>query len=1151
VLSPIRAAERSTLMGVPCPLNRERLVRIGRRVLIFVLVAPFVVWIGLSIGLKFTLAEDAPFSQLVGMVGAGLFGGIVCSVTGCEADLPEGMEIATFTSDLVEDTTVALDTDERGRVYVVETARQRAGGEDNRSHPYWLMDDLASRTIEDRAAYYEKALSEGRFEEPDHFTRFVDRVVRIEDTDGDGVADERIILAEWNEMVSGLISGVEAREGEVFVTSVPSLYRLRDTTGDDIPDAIDEIHRGFGVKTSLGGHDLHGLVWGPDGKLYFSMGDRGYHVELDDGQILEPALGPGRGAVFRMNRDGSGLEVFATGVRNPQELAFDDHGNLFTGDNNGDGGDQARLVYVVEGGETGWAMPYQSLAGDYVRGPWMAERLWELQHPTQPAWILPPVAYIGNGPSGFAHYPGLGLPDRYADHFFLCDYGYTNGRSGVWSFAVEPKGATFEMTDKHQFAWGMLATDVDFGWDGRIRATIFDQMSTSQNIVTISDPESLTDPRVEALEDHVAGKMSDKATSTLVELLGFADQRLRIRAQDELVARSAMTELLSVAREAGAERLPRLHALWGLGQMGIEGLRALSPESLAWASSEDDEFRAQLMKVVGTARAGWLRGDLESALTDAAPRVRFFAAQSLGALGDAASVAPLFELIRRNADEDVYLRHAAVYALSRLEGKGAMDAIWARADDPDRSVRLAVLLVLRRAMDARVETFLSDADSQIVVEAARAIYDGPIDSGMATLAGLANTLEPATAEDLQSGQALHRRVIGANVRLRSASGATALARYVVDESQLESLRAMALEALGTYTKPPLRDLTMGFYRPLADASPDLLADVFQAHGRALVDSSLGSRALEIASEIDEMPLSDEELVEISIDAEAASSTRISALRALAMRPNSARLAPVAQAALQAGEGDVRSAGRELLLAIDRRAGIDALAKAASDAATLQERQHAYQRLGDLDASEARATLHAAVDAWAAGELETAVALEVLEAASRQSDVDLAKRAQTILAAAADRPVESRRWALEGGDAKAGERVFQTYGDCQRCHGDGGGHDAGVGPTLAGVSRRGAEYVLESILEPQAQIAEGFATIVVTKTDGSVAAGLRLSDDENGLRLLQGAEQILVARSEISDVSEPTTGMPPIGLGLEPRSLRDVVAYVMSVSEDDS
>src|SRR5439155_934113 len=116
------------------------------------------------------------------------------------------------------------------------------------------------------------------------------------------------------------------------------------------------------------------------------------------------------GCVFRCNPDGSELEVFAFGLRNPQDLVFDQYGNLFTGDNNSDSGDQARWVYVVEGGDSGWRVGYQFMERPYSRGPFNAEKLWYPHFEGQAAYIVPPIANIAAGPSGVAYFPGTGLP---------------------------------------------------------------------------------------------------------------------------------------------------------------------------------------------------------------------------------------------------------------------------------------------------------------------------------------------------------------------------------------------------------------------------------------------------------------------------------------------------------------------------------------------------------------------------------------------------------------------------------------------------------------------------------------------------------------------------------------------------------------------
>src|SRR5262249_45442337 len=156
----------------------------------------------------------------------------------------------------------------------------------------------------------------------------------------------------------------------------PDLWLLRDTKGTGKADVRRSLQHGYGVHVGFLGHDLHGLRMGPDGKLYFTSGDRGFSVPTARGRVASPDTG----AVLRCNPDGSELQIVATGLRNPQELAFDQYGNLFTGDNNADHGDKARWVYVVEGGDSGWRIGYQFLETPTALGPWNAEKLW------LPAW---------------------------------------------------------------------------------------------------------------------------------------------------------------------------------------------------------------------------------------------------------------------------------------------------------------------------------------------------------------------------------------------------------------------------------------------------------------------------------------------------------------------------------------------------------------------------------------------------------------------------------------------------------------------------------------------------------------------------------------------------------------------------------------------
>src|SRR5438045_4019726 len=336
-----------------------------------------------------------------------------------------GLKVDLWAAEPMFANPVAFNFDEKGRAYVCETFRLHAGVDDIRGLMDWLDEELASRTVDDRLAEMKRHLGE-RFA---GYSEHSERISLIEDRDGDGKADYATVFADgFNTPLDGIAAGVLARQGKVWYANIPNLWLLRDNNGDGVADFRRSLHYGFGVRVGFLGHDLHGVHFGPDGKIYFSVGDRGSNVKVADGRTVGE---PDTGCVFRCDPDGSDLEVFSFGLRNPQDLVFDQYGNLFTGDNNSDSGDEARWVYLVEGGDNGWRVGFQFMENPYSRGPFNAEKLWYPAFPHQAANIVPPIRNIASGPSGVAYFPGTGLPALFQDHFFLVDFRVAGANSGI------------------------------------------------------------------------------------------------------------------------------------------------------------------------------------------------------------------------------------------------------------------------------------------------------------------------------------------------------------------------------------------------------------------------------------------------------------------------------------------------------------------------------------------------------------------------------------------------------------------------------------------------------------------------------------------------------------------------------------------------
>ena len=908
----------------------------------------------------------------------------------------------------------------------------------------------------------------------------------------------------------------------------------------------EELLRGLGVQIGISGHDLHGLVLGPDGRLYFSVGDRGVHLATREGKVLEVRE---TGAVFRCAQDGSGLELFATGLRNPRDLAFDDLGNLFTGDSEADNGDQARLVHLIDGGDSGWRAGYESATPDHG-GPWIREGIWRPRFEDQPAYFLPPICSIGQGPAGLTCYPGTGLPDDYRDTFFLCHINHSPGDSRIQTYSLEPAGAGFSLADSRLFVRGAMPTDVTFGPDNRLYFS--DWVSgwpwpkSGRGQIHAIAPTNLTPAAREASEETrrlLASGTAGLAPAALADLLGHADRRVRLAAQFELAARGepSLSVYRAVAENPAAPRLARLHAIWGMGQLANRVAAALNP-ALPLLEDRDPEVRAQSAMMLGDYfRIEAFRG-LRAALKDPAPRVAFFAAQSLGKVKRVEAIPTLLDLLRRNADRDLVLRHGIVIALARL---GPDPALANAFKDPSRSVRLGALLAYRRLNDAAVATFLNDDDPTLVREAARAINDLPIESVLPALAAL---LDSVPFDD----EALTMRVLNAHARLGLAENAKALADFAGRAQVPTAFRAAALRHLAAWPTPPQRDPVTGLHRPFPPRDPQPAKQVFgdflsRMAGKVPEEVQIATVQTVAALKV---PGTGHALWDLVYQDTRPIATRVAALQALEALDD-LRLEVAAQHSAGSEHVELRLAAIPVLGRRLPAVSLPSLETLARNG-TAEEQRRVYALLATLQHPRADALCLEALHRLAAGEIPLAAQAELIETASQRSNQDVADALAQLMEkwnSSRDR-LDPFRSTLEGGDPAAGRRLFERNPAlaCIQCH-DSGGEMRGSGtlaPTLAAIAPwRTTEQLLRSILFPDAEITPGFERLQVRLGDGRIETGRLMHESESELCLFRDdGSPVVLSKAQIVHRESQRACMPgDVSTSLTRMELRDLVAYV--------
>ncbi|MDB6116923.1 MAG: hypothetical protein JWO08_704 [Verrucomicrobiaceae bacterium] len=1053
------------------------------------------------------------------------------------------LSAAEFAAQGMTGSSVGIALDDQGRVYVSHTNRRNNGELDIRTNKTWLLESLALTSAEDRQALIRKKL-------PDTWqdlAKVKERIICVEDTDGDGKADKRTVAFEgFNDLGNGLAGGVLWHDGALYVTVMPSLYKLTDKDGDGVFETKEELVRGLGYHIGYGGHDMHGPTLGMDGRIYWSMGDKGISVKLKDARHI---YYPGQGGVFRIEPDGSGFEVFAHGLRNPQELAFDEYGNLFTVDNDGDFGDKERLVYIMEGSDSAWRMHYQyrsdrswgEMAG---YNPWLVDNLWKpvAAGQYQPAYFTPPLDNFSVGPIGLEYNPGTALSERFRNTFFLAE-----SSKDVQAFKTEPVGAGFKMKDAQIVLTGPFITGLFFGPDGALYGADWgnNEWAPHENgrVLKLDDGEATHDSQRESVRKLIAEGMAKHTNDELTDLLGHADQRIRLKAQFELVRRNDFGALTLIASRGQGETplVARVHALWGLGQLGRKD-NTLMLNALPLLADKDAEIRAQTVRMMSDADYKPAAEQIGELLADPSPRVRSLAGVALFKLGSPAQFDPAVTMLAANNDEDKFVRHGGMMALA-----GSDHARLALlATHASKAVRLTAVVAARQVADPGAAAFLNDTDTTVVGEAARAIHDDL--SIPEALPALAKLLERTGITD----EAALRRAISANIRVGDQDSAHRLMDYALRKEAPSVMRAEALETLALWPVGLAFDRVQGNYRNLPKRDAKFVAPLFAKGFESLLSEN--SRAIQTATAkvvraLNYQPAIDK-LTSMALDEKAEVEIRSMALEAIAV----ARAPKLPEAIALALKSELPALRVAAISALVESKPEDKQTYAAINAAlkrgVIEEQQPIFVLLSNMRGSQAEKVIGTWAAQLAEGKAPDGLALDIYEAALATKSKDLKKALKPVDSKLKKKKFGAWSLALEGGNADEGKAIFggSTTAACMQCHTMTAGLPS-VGPDLSHVAARlTPDHLLQAVVDPQSEIAEGYGLISATLKNGALVSGLlaKESDKEIVLRMPATTITSTVAKADVASRTQPASAMPVMTSLLTKMEVRNIVAYLKTL-----
>ncbi len=438
------------------------------------------------------------------------------------------------------------------------------------------------------------------------------RIVKLIDSDNDGVVDDHIIFAEVGDPRGLIAVGDDVfvlhsiYEGEKIVRL--DLSKLTDADRDGKADGPPvplikgistlKFNNARGVD-----HSTNGIAMGIDGWIYIAVGDFGFVDATDASGKKITMLG---GGVVRVRPDGTEMEVYTHGLRNIYDVAIDPLMNIFTRGNTNDGGGwNVRFIHHIQSGQYGYPLLYMHFTEE----------------------IIPALVDVGGGSgTGAMYLDEPGWPEKYNKNPLMCDWG----KNAVFIHEVTPDGPTFtqEMTP---FASFSQPTDIAVDGSGRMYVSAWQGAGYKGNLnkgqVHRIIPKGWTykafpDVKKLASEHLVSGVYSESAVS-------------RLACQYELLQRgdvSVATQLLAATKDSSRSLESRVSSLFTykqlLGQKANDELLALSadPTIREWALRAAADRKTQLD---GVSTKPYL-----ASLKDENPRVQAVAAIALGRIGD-------------------------------------------------------------------------------------------------------------------------------------------------------------------------------------------------------------------------------------------------------------------------------------------------------------------------------------------------------------------------------------------------------------------------------------------------------------------------------------------------------------------------------------